>query len=401
MVHGGRALGRLEDGQIALVRGGLPSERVRAELELKKGVLQGYVTETLTASELRIPAPQHPGLDYGFVSYEGQLELKRQVIEDALSRALRREVEVVKVRPAPEQWHYRSAVQPVVSKAALGYRKPESHEVVVLNDDASANETLNALWQAWGNLDVPKGVREVALRANDEGDTLVCLIATTSARNLLDFAHRLLDAGVTGVSYARHDPRGRFRKGSERLTGTQTIRQSYGEFDITVNATSFAQPSPAAASKLYKALVDLAPAGEHALDLYAGSGIIGLHLLEKFERVSALELDKSSVRRGQEDAKRLGLDLTFIHSDAKRVDIPKDVNLVTVDPPRSGLNKDVRALIDASVTNQLIYVSCDVVTWARDVAEFEKLGWTLASFEPFDFYPQTHHIEILSKLERG
>lgn len=400
MVHGARALGRLEDGQIALVRGGLPGEQVRADLDLKKGVLQGQVIEILTPSELRIPAPEHPGLDYGFVSYEGQLELKRQVVEDALSRALRREMEVPAVRPAPEQWHYRSAIQPVVSKAGLGYRKPESHEVVVLNDDPVANETLNKVWQAWA-MDVPKGVREVALRANGRGEVLACLIATSSARNLLDFAHRLLDVGVTGVSYARHDVRGRFRKGSERLTGTQSIRQSYGDFDLSVNATSFAQPSPAAASGLYKAVVALAPEGKHALDLYAGSGIIGMHLLKKFGRVSVLELDKSSVRRGQKDAKRLGLDLTFIHSDAKRVAIPKDVDLITVDPPRSGLNKDVRSLIDASATNQLIYVSCDVVTWARDVVEFEKLGWSLESSQPFDLYPQTHHIEMLSKLKRS
>ena len=406
MVHGGRALGRLADGQIALVRGSLPGEHVRAELELKKGVLQGRALEILKASDWRVEAPDHPGLDYGFVAYEGQLELKRQVVEDALERALRREVEVPKVRPAPEQWHYRSAIQPVVgktgaSKAGLGYRRPESHEVVVLENDPVANESLNNVWRAWKRLDVPKGVREMVLRGNDSGEVVACLIATTSARNLLDFAHRLLEIGVVGVGYAKHDARGRFRKGSERLTGKQTIRQIYGAFDVTVNATSFAQPSPAAASELYAALVELASGGKRALDLYAGSGIIGMHLLEKYERVSVLELDKSSIRRCEQDAKRLGLDLTFIHSDAKRVEIPQDIDLITVDPPRSGLNKDVRAAIDASATRQLIYVSCDVVTWARDVADFEKLGWTLESFEPFDFYPQTHHIELLSKLVRS
>ena len=400
-VHGGAALARVEGGRVALVRGGIPGEEVEADLEERSGVLQGRVTRVLTASPDRVTPPEHPGLDYGFIRYERQSELKREVVRDALSRSLKREVEVPPVRPAPLLWRYRSAVQPAVTPGGLGYREPESHEAVVLASDPVANEAINNVWEVWGRLRVPKGVREVVFRGNDRGEVLASLVATAPAKTLLPFAHELIKAGLTGVSYAPHDPRGRFRGGSERLAGARSIRQRYGDFDISVSATNFAQPNPSAASELYKALQTLAASGGLALDVYAGSGIIGMHLAAGFERVTALEIDRGSVVRGERDAARLGVaNLDFVKADARRLVIPEGTDLVAVDPPRAGLNKEVRRVLTASSAPRLVYVSCDVATWARDVAAFEAAGWRLEHVQPFDFYPHTHHVEMLSLLVR-
>ncbi len=401
MVHGGNALARLKDGRIALIRGGIPGEVVKAEVVEKSGLVQGKVIEVLEASQDRIESPKHPGLDYGFIKYERQLALKREVIQDSLSRSLKREIEIPKVRAAPKIWNYRNTVQPVATRDGLGYREEGSHEVVLLENDPTANEAINNLWEQWKNLNAPKGIHEIVFRANDEGELLLSLIATASAKNYLEFAHHLVREGIAGVSYAQHDPRGRFRAGSEKLAGEKTILQRYGKFDISVSATNFAQPNPSAATQLYEVLENLAPSGNLALDVYAGSGIIGMYLSSKFKHVIALEIDRGSITRGQRDVERLGIrNLEFLKTDAKYLDIPEGADLITVDPPRSGLNKEVRQAISQSSVKQLMYVSCDVATWARDIAEFEKVGWTLRHFEPFDFYPHTHHIEVLSRLER-
>ena len=415
MVHGGVALARLSDGRLALVRGGLPGERVKTEVRERAGVLQGVVTEVVDASPRRTEPSSHPGLDYSHIGYEYQLELKRGVAEDALSRALGHKdsggggVQILPVIAAPEPWGYRSAVQPAVSRTglevgsgvALGYRRPQTDTFVSLTHDPAANAGLNRVWRCLQEKGLPKGVRELALRGNDAGDVLLCLIASASAKNYLDAAHTLLADGVVGVSYAHHDPRGRFRRGSERLAGVRNIRQRYSDFELTVTATSFAQPNPAAASRLYRELTRLAGTGAHALDLYAGGGIIGLHLAEGFGQVTALELDRSSVVRGERDAERLGVqNLSFIHADARKLSALPEAELIAVDPPRAGLAKAARQAITASKAARLIYVSCDVATWARDVAEFVATGWTLERAQPFDFYPQTHHIEMLSLLTR-
>jgi 23S rRNA (uracil1939-C5)-methyltransferase len=401
MVHGGLCLAKLPDGRVALVRGGLPGEVVEAELAIKAGVLQGRVWEVLEPHPARIPASEHPGLDYSFVRYETQLALKREVVTDALQRSLKREVEVPALVPAPSRWAYRSAVQPAATRNGLGYRAMGSHDVTVLANDPVASEAIQRLWPRLAAQRL-KGVREVAFRANDDGEVLACLIASASARNYLELAHALLREGLSGVSYAPFDARGRFRSGFTRLAGERSIRQRYGDYAISVTATSFAQPNPAAATRLYQELSIWAGEGRRALDLYAGSGIIGMHLATRYQEVVAFDIDRSSIVRGQRDAERLGLDnLSFVKADAKRLGALPEADLIAVDPPRAGLAKPLREAIVASSARRLIYVSCDVATWARDVAHFVASGFALERFQPYDFYPHTHHIEMLSLLVRG
>ncbi len=402
MVHGGLALARLADGRVALVAGGLPGETVVAELASAKGVLRGEVREVLEPSPDRVAPPEHPGLDYGHASYSRQLELKREVLADALRRAGAKVEAVPPVRPAPRAWGYRSAVQPAVSKRGLGYRRAGSHQVVPLERDPTANDAVQAGWRVLaeriGDL---RGVREVALRGNDDGEVLAALVTSLPERELLAVAHELVRAGLNGVGHAPFDPRGRFRQGSSRLAGARTIRQRYGRVDLTVSATSFAQPNPEAAGALYRQAVAWVEPGEHAWDLFAGGGALAFHLAQRFRAVTAVEIDRSAVTRGERDAQRLGLaNVRFVRADARRAPMPSDAELIAVDPPRAGLAAPLRAAIAASGVRRLLYVSCDPVTWARDVAAFQAEGLELARFEPFDFYPHTHHVEVLSLLER-
>lgn len=400
MLHQAKGLARLPDGRVALIKAVLPGELVRASLASHKGVLQGTATSILEASEARIPASEHPGLDYSHITYQRQLELKHEVITDVIARQLSTRIPVPVVTAAPSEWRYRNTVQPVVTRAGLGYRQPESHNVVLLAEDPVANAGIQAVWQHLQTIGIPKGIRELVIRANAKGEALLCLIAAASARNYLAFAHELLSERILGVSYAKYDLRGRFRSGSERLAGVRSLTETYGRYSVSMTVSSFAQPNPEAASLLYRRLEQLAPGGKRALDLYAGSGIIGMHLCRKYPEVIALDIDRGSVSRGQQDAERLGLALSFICADAKDVQIPDQLDLICVDPPRAGLNQQLRQKLGASRSPCLIYVSCDVATWARDVADFQSQGWTLQSLEAFDFYPQTHHIELLSVLTR-
>ncbi|MEJ2666295.1 MAG: methyltransferase domain-containing protein [Deinococcales bacterium] len=402
MVHGGYALARLADGRVVLVSGGIPGERVVADVVPVKGVLRGRVTTLSEASPDRVEAPPHPGLDYGHIRYARQLELKREVLVDALQRAGAAQVDVPPVRSAPAEWGYRSAVQPALAAGGLGYRREGSHEVVVLDEDPAASPALRAAWDTLrarpGRL---RGVREVALRGNDDGEVLAALVTSLPPRGLLGVAHELVAEGLSGVAQAPFDPRGRFRRGSSRLAGARSIRQRFGDVELSVSATAFAQPNPAAAGALYRELVRWLPRGGHAWDLFAGGGAVAFHLAQRFDHVTAVELDRAAVARGERDAARLGCQaVRFLQADARRAPLPSDAELVAVDPPRAGLSAALRdAILDAGVP-KLLYVSCDVATWARDVAAFQRGGMRIARLEPFDFAPHTHHLEMLSQLTR-
>lgn len=428
MVHGGVCLARLPDGRLALVRGGIPGERVATTLKEISGVLRGAVEKVLEPSPDRVQGADHPGLDLGHVSYERQLQLKREVVVDALARAFSsagadrdrrprrgdfaaeeaategedRIAELVgDVVASPRQWGYRNTVQPVVEAGALGYRQPLTHEVVRVEQDPAANSAIRAAWALLMVTGIPKGVREVVFRGNDRNEVLIALIATASARVYQDYAHDLVRKGMAGVAYAEYDSRGRFRRGSERLAGERRLLQAFGDFELTVTASSFAQPNAAAAGLLYRDLRDNVEFGIIAHDLYAGGGAIAFHLAHKFDEVVAYEIDKASVQRGRADARRLGIgNVEFRGGDVRHGDFGRRADLITADPPRAGLSREVRDAIHGSSASRFVYAACDPATWARDVADLVGRGWKLEFVTPYDFYPHTHHVELLSKLSR-
>jgi tRNA/tmRNA/rRNA uracil-C5-methylase (TrmA/RlmC/RlmD family) len=407
---------RAERRRVVLVAGAIPGERVRARVEVRKGVAFGDTVEVLAADGDRVPPPAHPGLDLGHVAYPRQRSWKRAVLEDALRRSGLEAPEDgegggPEVVASPTTWGYRNAIQPAVGErgaadgdgtTALGYRRPGGRDVVVLDDDPTANDACRAAWRALEATRLPRGIVEVALRGNDAGEALATLVATTEARAALDAAHALVAAGIHGVALAPYDARGRFRGGAQRLAGARSVLQRYGDVELTLTATAFAQPNPAAAGALFRELAAWAPAARHALDLYAGSGVIGMHLAPRVERVTCLEIDRGAVDRGRADAARLGLtNVQHVRLDVRDVQVPDDVDLIVVDPPRAGLAAATRAAIAASRARTLLYVACDVATWARDVGDLTQAGFRLDRLRPYDFQPHTHHLELASRLVRG
>ncbi|MDZ7707012.1 MAG: methyltransferase domain-containing protein [Trueperaceae bacterium] len=401
MVHGGRALARDPDGRIVLVSGALPDETVAVEAEQRSGVLLGTVVEVVEASPDRVTPPLHPGLDLAFASYPAQLRIKAEVLADAARRSgVALPATTSEVRPSPRVWHYRSVIQPAVRHGRLGFRREGSDEVVEMDSDPTAMPAANETWSTLAAAELPRSVMEVAIRANDAGEALVGLIATAKAKTLLPLAHRLVQSGVRGVSLAAYDPRGRFRAGKERLAGAREIRQRYGRVELSVSATAFAQPNPSAASELYEAVTAMVPGGELACELFAGSGAIAMHVADRYREVVAVEVSSESVARGRRDAERHGIDnVRFERADARRFELPNADTLI-VDPPRAGLAKPLRAAIDAAAATSLLYVSCDVATWARDAADLIARGWRLVEVRPFDFQPHTHHLELATTFER-
>lgn len=410
---GAAASDRAERRRVVLVAGAIPGERVRARVEVRKGVAFGETTEVLEADADRIEPTAHPGLDLGHVAYARQLAWKRAVLEDAMRRSGLDAPEHgdLEATPSPAIWGYRNAIQPAVGErgapdgdgaTALGYRRPGGRDVIVLDEDPTANDACKAAWRALEATRLPRGAVEVSLRGNDAGEALATLVATTEARDALDAAHALVAAGVHGVSLAPYDARGRFRGGAQRLAGARSILQRYGDVELTLTATAFAQPNPAAAGALFRELAAWAPAARHALDLYAGSGVIGMHLAPRVDRVTCLEIDRGAVDRGRADAARLALtNVHHVRLDVRDVQVPDDVDLIVVDPPRAGLAAATRAAIAGSRARTLLYVACDVATWARDVADLTQAGFRLDRLRPYDFQPHTHHLELASRLVRG
>jgi len=163
---------------------------------------------------------------------------------------------------------------------------------------------------------------------------------------------------------------------------------------------SFAQVNPPAAGAMYIEAAALAGGGAKAIDLYAGSGVLGLHLASSYTDVVAIEISASSVRTGEHDARRLKRPLEFQRGDARAAKRHLPTDLIALDPPRAGLSDEVLDILIDGATPKILYVSCDPTTWARDVGRLVKNGYRMTFARPYDFYPFTHHVEVLSLLER-
>ena len=398
LVAGGLGLAR-DEGGVVLVRGALPGERVTALIRSGKGVRQGTVQEILRPSPDRVDGPELPTADLAFASYPAQLAYKRAFVEEALSRIAKLRSPVGETVPSPEQWHYRNAAQYLVTPQGLGYRERRGHSAQVFGGDPLVMEEIAAVLR---QLDPERlsPATEIAFRASRlTGEVVAALIGTGEPRDFLRASDHLLDAGVVGVSLAQPAGR-RFSAGVRLIAGESEIQESFGDVRVSISATGFAQVNPAAAGLAYRRAAALAGKGEHAVDLYGGAGAIARHLSPQFRRVTVLDTSAEALTRGRQDVALAGTkNIAFRQGDASLLgDIGADV--LVVDPPRAGLEDEVRGSIQDSTADRLVYVSCDPATWARDVGDLVRRGWKLGEVTPHDFYPQTSHVEIVSVLDR-
>lgn len=403
LVAGGLGLAR-DEGGVVLVRGALPGERVTAAIRQGKGVRQGTVRDILRRSPERVDGPELPTADLAFASYPAQLGYKRAFVEEALSRIAKLRAPVAETVPSPQEWHYRNTAQYLVTPGGLGYRERRGHDARLFEGDPLVMEEIAAIV---AKLDPERldPATEIAFRASRlTGEVVAALIGSGEPRDFLRASDHLLDAGVVGVSLAQ--PAGkRFSAGVRLIAGESEIQEKFGDVQVSISATGFAQVNPAAAGLAYQRAARLAGTGDHAVDLYGGAGAIARHLSPHFRRVTVLDTSAEALTRGRQDvahsvAAGTGQkNITFRQGDASRLhDIGADV--LVVDPPRAGLDEAAREAVQDSTADRLVYVSCDPATWARDVGELVRQGWKLGEVTPHDFYPQTSHVEIVSVLER-
>lgn len=399
LVAGGLGLARDESG-VVLVRGALPGERVTASVRTGRGVRQGVTQEVLRRSQERVDAPDLPTADLAHASYGAQLEFKRAFVEEALSRIAKLRHGVAATVPSPRQWHYRNTAQYLVTPQGLGYRERRRREAQVVSgaDPLVMTQIQDVIDRIDPLLLDPAS--EVAFRTSAlTGEVVAALIGAGEPRAFLRASDHLMDAGVVGVSLAQ--PAGkRFSAGVRLIAGESDIREQFGNVQVSVSATGFAQVNPEAAGLAYIRAAELAGKGDHAVDLYGGAGAIGRHLSPNFRRVTVLDSSPEALARGRQDVAGSGeKNMTFRQGDAARFsELGTDV--IVVDPPRAGLEEAARDHIHNSTADRLVYVSCDPATWARDVGDLTRRGWKLGDVTPHDFYPQTSHVEIVSVLNR-
>ncbi len=365
LVTGGDGLARA-GGKVAFVPYVLPGELVEASpVEERKDFLRMSIPKVLEPSEDRVlpPCPVFGtcgGCTLQHIRYERQLALKEEIVRETFRRTGRLELPAFGSEPSPA-YAYRNRVQLHRTETGrLGYRMARSEGIVPIDACPVAAGEINTFLAAWNGGERPEGIT---------GDRIT----------LFGADGRLAAAG--------RDSR------AEAVLLGRTIRFSPGGF--------FQSNLAVLRSLLENTLAGRA--GDLALDLYAGVGLFSAFLADSFRRVIAVEQEKRSLAFVKENTGGRSGVRAFAMPVERWVagrDAPRGADLVLVDPPRSGLGSRVRKYLLGGRFPTVVYVSCDPVTQARDVAELLQGDYRIESFRLYDFYPQTAHIETVCILSR-
>lgn len=394
---GGHCVARV-DGQVVFVRHALPGERVVAEVtELHRGFARADAVEIVEASPDRV-APPCPyarpggcgGCDLQHVAPAAQLDWKTAVVREQLSRLgglTDAEIDVLRVTVAPlpgGPLGWRSRVRYAVDATGrAGLLKHRSHEVVPIDRCLIAHpaiQALSVLGRNWPAADA------VATVASTGGDVVVTALAdgTPTPVDLPD------GPAVT-------DPDG------PPPAGPATVREVAAGRDWTVPAGGFWQVHPAAADTLADEVVDLLDPrpGESVWDLYGGAGLFAAALAARVgpdARVTVVESAAEGVaaaRRNLADLSRVEVVAARVETALARRRITGPVDLVVLDPPRTGAGAAVVRDMIAATPRAIAYVACDPAAFARDVRTFGRAGWRLATLRGYDLFPMTQHVELV------
>ena len=394
------------DGHNVFVAGGIPSERVVAEVvKVHRKYVSAKVVEVLEASPDRVepPCPYYgecTGCQWQHLSYEAQLRTKREKVADALQRVGGfQDPPVSEVRPSPGQYGYRNHARFTIRRQGKrGDRrqgKPEDKRQGTGDDNLEGN-------------------REGALGfVNRETRQFVriekCLLMHDGVNELLeDLQDRCGETTQLSIRASRYSgdyliqpylvhPEITVKTGQKRYTET------VGGRDFLVSSPSFFQVNvdqAAAAADLVRDRLNLGP-DDVLLDAYTGVGIFAILLAPSVKKVIAVEESSAAVA----DAKLngAGLDnLEFVLGRTEDVlrNLPEKPDAVILDPPRSGCQPRALESLINMAPPRLAYVSCDAETLGRDLNILCQGGYQLDEVVPLDMFPQTHHVECVAFLSR-
>ncbi|HEU4965804.1 MAG TPA: 23S rRNA (uracil(1939)-C(5))-methyltransferase RlmD [Bacilli bacterium] len=431
--HSGEGVGKYE-GFTVFVPRALPGERIKAKVvKVQKTYAFGRLLEVLQATEHRTE-PKCPifyqcgGCHLQHMTYEGQLQYKKQTVIDQLERIGKLDLSQVKVHDTlgmHEPWQYRNKAQvplgEIDGRLAVGFYAPKSHDIIEMqscdiqhayNDEIvhTTKEILQTLGIKHYDEETGKGlVRHIIGRVGvNTGETMVVLV--TNGRKIPQvevLVDKLRERVPHLVSIVQNVNTAQtnviFGKETVVLWGQDHITDTIGEIKFEISARSFFQVNPVQTDVLYgKALEYAQLTGEETvIDAYCGIGTISLFLAQKAKQVYGVEIVPEAIEDARKNAALNGMgNVEFAVGEAEVV-IPEwyekgvRADVMVVDPPRKGCDERLLATMAEMKPERVVYVSCNPSTLARDLQFLEGNGYRTVEVQPVDMFPHTFHVECV------
>jgi 23S rRNA (uracil1939-C5)-methyltransferase len=405
---GGRMIARYE-GQVVLVSGAIPGERVRVRIErVGKSVAYGATVAVEDPSPDRRDPYTDPfcgGCLYAHVAYSRQLTLKAQIIVDACARIGRFTAPLdPSVVSSPDDG-YRMRARLHVREGRAGFYREGTH---VLCDARATRQLLSSSFDAIeALLDRVRSlgartVQELELAENVDGSERVIHLALSEGARRPAFKSMELPPGTTGVTLGEPAQSTSLTVAGGTPFVTDTIVVDQQSVRLRRHVLAFFQGNRFLLNTLVARVMSAVPRGAALIDLYAGVGLFAAAAAATRDaRVTAVEGDRIAGADLAANAGRYGGAIEAVHQPvesfvARRRARP---DVLIVDPPRTGASKAALAGTIALGARAIVYVSCDAATFARDARKLLDAGYTLTRMQAFDLFPNTPHVETVGVFE--
>ncbi|WP_035288067.1 23S rRNA (uracil(1939)-C(5))-methyltransferase RlmD [Clostridium sp. KNHs214] len=433
----GMGVGEYE-GEKVYVKGTLPGQKILAQITKKKGgKIEGRLKEIIEDVDYKIDVkcPHFNycgGCSHQFISYEKQLEFKKEQVLKLFKDAGIENFEFLGIEGSPEAWEYRNKMEFTFGDLEKGgelnlgmHKKASAFGIINTNScqivDGDFRIALDTVVNYFREKALPhyrimshQGyLRNLVIRkAKNTGEILINLVTTSQIDFNLEEITEILKAlpyegNLKGIVHTINDSLSDVVQADsmEILYGQDYIIEELLGLKFKISPFSFFQTNSKGAEKLYSIVKDFLGNAENktVFDLYCGTGTIGQIVAPSANKVIGVELIEEAVEAAKENAKLNGLDnCQFIAGDVAKViqDIKHKPDIIILDPPRPGVHPKAMEYVIKFNAPEIVYVSCNPKTLVNDLKVLEENGYVVERVRVKDMFAHTPHVETVVLIEK-
>lgn len=433
IVYGGEGLGYYNDMAV-FVPMSVPGDRLTVEIiSVKKSYARGLIREVLKAGDERvdngkITFEEFQGCDFAMLTYPAQLKYKKMMVEDVLRRIGKKEdLDILDIIPSPDIYNYRNKViEPfgkIDEKIITGFFSRKTHNIFEVDENMLNSKLGNKIIEKFKEIvnkekisvydeKNHRGVlRNIMVRTTSLDEAMVVLIinSDTIHKNIEKALFQLKDniKEIISIYVSLNSKKTNVVLGNKNilLYGDKNLKEELSGIEFNISPTSFFQINKKQTENLYSYALDMFDNIDNKtiVDGYAGTGTIGMITSKKAKYVYSIEIVESAVKDGKKTAKENKIEnIEFICGDItkelKKLIKQKKIDAIIFDPPRKGIEEDILVEVSKIGLREMVYISCNPATFARDIEILNRYGYILDKVQPVDMFPQTSHIEVIGKL---
>ena len=382
----GRGITYIND-KICFVDNALPNEKVEIEItKEKKKYLEAKIIKILEKSEDRIK-PLCPysnecgGCNLSHLSYEKENDFKYNKVKDLIKKFIKEDIELKGI-VYDKEYEYRNKIVLHGNNNVSGQYKKYSNDIVNIDKCLLVNNRINEIIKLLKS----NSIEEATIKTSNNLNNI--LLDIKGNINNIDELKSKVDVLIIN---------------NKLLSTNKSIISNIGNNKYYLSSNSFFQVNRFLTESLYNEVLNIVKTINpcEVLDLYCGTGTIGIYISNYCREIVGVDYNKSNIEDANKNKELNNCNnISFICNKVENIiDNYKDIDLIIVDPPRSGLDDHTRKILKKMMSKTIIYVSCDPVTLMRDLKDLKE-KYNIKYIKPFNMFPRTYHVECISVLER-